>query len=137
MASLPIPSPEAQAQSAQLADLIRAKIIQAGGWISFADFMHMALYTPGLGYYAGGAKKFGQGGDFVTAPEISPLFAQTLARQYAQLQAAWIQGESNSCSEFERGCPGALASGADVLGFNILELGAGTGKLAKDLLLEL
>jgi SAM-dependent MidA family methyltransferase len=120
MASLPITSPEAQAQSAQLADLIRAKIAQAGGWISFAEFMHMALYTPGLGYYAGGVKKFGQGGDFVTAPEISPLFAQTLARQHAQLEAAWI-----------------LAHRADVLGFNILELGAGTGKLAADLLLEL
>ena len=120
MASLPIPSPEAQAQSAQLATLIRAKIAQAGGWISFAEFMHMALYTPGLGYYAGGAKKFGQGGDFVTAPEISPLFAQTLARQYAQLEASWV-----------------LDCRADVLGFNILELGAGTGKLAADLLLEL
>ncbi len=137
MVSLPIPSPEAQAQSAQLADLIQQKIAQAGGWIPFVEFMHMALYTPGLGYYAGGAKKFGQGGDFVTAPEISPLFAQTIARQYAQLEAAWIQGESNSCGEFERGYPGVLAPRADILDFNILELGAGTGKLAADLLLEL
>jgi SAM-dependent MidA family methyltransferase len=115
MHSLPIPSAELQAQSQQLADLIQQKIKQAGGWISFADFMHMALYTPSLGYYAGGARKFGQGGDFVTAPEISPLFAQTIARQFAQLEAAQT-----------------LACGTD-----ILELGAGTGKLAADLLLEL
>jgi SAM-dependent MidA family methyltransferase len=120
MHNLPIPSPEAQAQSAQLASLIQQKIARAGGWISFAEFMQMALYTPGLGYYAGGAKKFGQGGDFVTAPEISPLFAQTIARQYAQLQAAWI-----------------LAPRLVVLECNIMELGAGTGKLAADLLLEL
>jgi SAM-dependent MidA family methyltransferase len=115
MHSLPIPSAELQAQSQQLADLIQQKIKQAGGWISFADFMHMALYTPSLGYYAGGARKFGQGGDFVTAPEISPLFAQTITRQFAQLEAAQT-----------------LACGTD-----ILELGAGTGKLAADLLLEL
>jgi SAM-dependent MidA family methyltransferase len=120
MQNLPIPSIEAQAQSAQLAVLIEQKIAQADGWISFREFMHMALYTPGLGYYAGGAKKFGRGGDFVTAPEISSLFAQTIARQYAQL-------ESNIHA----------ASSAGALGCNILELGAGTGKLAADLLLEL
>lgn len=111
MALLPIPSPQAQALSQQLSDLIQQKIKNAGGWISFADFMHMALYTPGLGYYSGGATKFGLAGDFVTAPEISPLFAKTLALQAAQILAA-TQG-------------------------NILELGAGTGKLAADLLLEL
>jgi SAM-dependent MidA family methyltransferase len=120
MASLPISSPESQVLSQQLADLIQQKIENNNGWIDFATFMHMALYTPGLGYYAGGAKKFGQGGDFVTAPEISPLFAQTFARQYAQLQANIH-----------------AASRADVLECNIMELGAGTGKLAKDLLLEL
>ena len=111
MALLPIPSPQAQALSQQLSDLIQQKIKNAGGWISFADFMHMALYTPGLGYYSGGATKFGLAGDFVTAPEISPLFAKTLALQAAQILAA-TQGA-------------------------ILELGAGTGKLAADLLLEL
>ena len=111
MASLPIPSAQAQALSQQLAHLIQQKIKNAGGWISFADFMQMALYTPGLGYYSGGATKFGMAGDFVTAPEISPLFAKTLALQAAQVLAA-TQG-------------------------NILELGAGTGKLAADLLLEL
>ena len=111
MALLPIPSPQAQALSQQLSDLIKQKIKNAGGWISFADFMHMALYTPCLGYYSGGAQKFGMAGDFVTAPEISSLFAKTLALQAAQILAA-THG-------------------------NILELGAGTGKLVVDLLLEL
>ena len=109
--NLAIPSPQAQALSQQLSDLIQQKIKNVGGWINFADFMHMALYTPGLGYYSGGAQKFGMAGDFVTAPEISPLFAQTLALQAAQILVA-TQG-------------------------NILELGAGTGKLVVDLLLEL
>ena len=111
MSSLPIPNAEAQAQSRQLAALIQAKIEQSAGWLSFADFMHMALYTSDLGYYSGGAKKFGIGGDFVTAPEISPLFAQTLARQVAQV--------------------------LEVTDGDLLELGAGTGKLATDLLLAL
>ena len=111
MALLPIPDAESQALSQQLAQLIQQKIKNAGGWINFADFMQMALYTPGLGYYSGGAKKFGQAGDFVTAPEISPLFAQTLALQAAQILAT-TQGD-------------------------VLELGAGTGKLAADLLLQL
>ena len=111
MSSLPIPNAEAQAHSQQLAALIQKHIGQHQGWISFTDFMQMALYEPQLGYYSGGAKKFGHGGDFVTAPEISPLFAQTLANQAAQVLAA-TQG-------------------------SILELGAGTGKLAADLLLAL
>lgn len=115
MASLPIPSPTAQALSQQLSQLIQQKIKENNGWVDFATFMQMALYTPGLGYYSGGAKKFGDyikgGGDFVTAPEISPLFAKTIALQAAQV----------------------LGSRAG----NILELGAGTGKLAADLLLEL
>lgn len=78
--------------------------------------MDAALYTPGLGYYSGGAKKFGLAGDFVTAPEISPLFAQTIARQTQQvLKALLAQGQQG----------------------DILELGAGTGRFAKDLLLEM
>ena len=111
MATLPIPSAQQQAFSQQLSALIQQKIKNNQGWISFAYFMNMALYAPGLGYYSGGAQKFGHGGDFVTAPEISPLFAKTLALQAAQILAA-MQGD-------------------------ILELGAGTGKLAADLLLEL
>lgn len=117
MASLPIPNSEAKAQSDALAAIIQQAMIQQGGWLDFATFMHMALYTPHLGYYSGGAQKFDlggkftQGGDFVTAPELSPLFAQTLARQVSQVLAE-TQG-------------------------NVLELGAGTGKLATDLLLAL
>lgn len=123
--NLPIASPQAQALSQQLAQLIQQKIKNAGGWITFAEFMQMALCTPGLGYYAGGAQKFGMEGDFVTAPEISPLFARTIARQCAQLQAN-IHAPSRA----------AVLKPA-ILDFNILELGAGTGKLAVDLLLEL
>ena len=111
MSSLPIPNADAQALSQQLALLIQDKISQNGGWLSFADYMHAALYMPGLGYYSGGAKKFGMGGDFVTAPEISPLFAQTMANQVAEVLQA-TQGD-------------------------VLELGAGSGRLAVDLLLAL
>lgn len=117
MSSLPIPIAEAQAHSQQLAALIQNKISQNEGWLSFSDFMHMALYTPGLGYYSGGAKKFGIGGDFVTAPEISPLFAQTLANQVAQ-----VLTETQALAETQG---------------SVLELGAGTGKLAADLLTAL
>jgi len=111
MTSLPKPSAEALAHSRQLSMLIRAEIEAAGGWMDFARYMHLALYAPDLGYYSGGAKKFGQDGDFVTAPEISPLFAQTLAKQVTQI----LQ----------------LTAG------DILELGAGTGRLAAALMLEL
>ena len=111
MALLPIPSPNDQVLSQQLAHLIQQKIKDNNGWISFAEFMQMALYTPGLGYYAGGARKFGQLGDFVTAPEISPLFAKTLAMQATQIL------------ELTQG--------------NILELGAGTGKLVSEIINEL
>lgn len=108
---LPLPDTEALAHSAQLMHVIRQAIAGNQDWIDFARYMELALYAPGLGYYSGGAKKFGHGGDFVTAPEISPLFAQCLARQAAQV----LQ----------------MTSG------DLLELGAGTGKLAAELLLEL
>jgi SAM-dependent MidA family methyltransferase len=115
MSALPIPSAESQEYSQQLCDLVQKKILAAQGWMSFADFMHMALYTPALGYYSGGAQKIANinygGGDFVTAPEITPLFAQALARQVGQV-ISLNQGD-------------------------VLELGAGTGQLAIDLLLTL
>jgi SAM-dependent MidA family methyltransferase len=111
MPSLPQPSLEAQTHSEQLCEFIRRDIEAQGGWIAFARFMELALYAPGLGYYSAGAAKFGASGDFVTAPEISPLFGQTLARQLAQIMA--------------RSAP------------HILELGAGSGKLAADVLGEL
>jgi SAM-dependent MidA family methyltransferase len=111
MTSLPTPSQDQLAVSAQLTSAIAAEIGANAGWISFARYMALALYAPGLGYYSAGSKKFGAGGDFVTAPEISPLFARTVARQVAQV---------------------LRETGGDVL-----ELGAGTGRLAAQLLLEL
>ncbi|MEJ1959950.1 MAG: class I SAM-dependent methyltransferase [Nitrosomonadales bacterium] len=110
-ANLPFPSDEALAHSNNLRDLIHGEIAAQGGWISFSRFMEMALYTSGLGYYSAGARKFGAAGDFVTAPEISPLFGRTLARQVADI----------------------LTQSAP----HILELGAGSGKLAVDILGEL
>lgn len=111
MTPLPIPAAEALSHSQTLVKLIQGEIAQSGGWIDFARYMHLALYAPGLGYYSGGAQKFGAAGDFVTAPEISPLLAQCLARQAAQI--------------------------VDETQGDILELGAGTGRLAADLLLAL
>jgi SAM-dependent MidA family methyltransferase len=110
-ASLPEPAPFARVHSERLMATIRDAIEAAGGWISFARYMELALYAPGLGYYTAGAEKLGAAGDFVTAPEISPLFARTLARQAAEILAA--------------------------TGGSILELGAGSGRLAAELLLAL
>ena len=108
---LPAPSPDAAALSEKLAGLVAGEIRRGGGWISFARYMELALYAPGLGYYMAGARKLGRDGDFVTAPEISRLYGRALARQIEQLAA---------------------------LGFDeILEIGAGTGALAADLLTEL
>ena len=113
--SLPEPSPEAAAISARLHALIRDEIDAHDGWISFARYMELALYAPGLGYYSAGAAKLGSdprdGSDFTTAPELTPLFARALARPVAEV------------------LKGANAS--------VLELGGGSGKLAADLLLEL
>ena len=112
MSRLPNPSADELARSADLTSVIQNEITVSNGWIDFAQFMHMALYTPRLGYYSGGSEKFGKNGDFVTAPEITPLFAQTLAIQVSQILSQLGNGD-------------------------ILELGAGTGKLSSDLLLAL
>lgn len=108
---LPALDASAQLHCNQMLKHIQQQIHAKGGWISFADYMQMALYTPHLGYYSGDANKFGQAGDFVTAPEISPLFTQALAKQVGQV---------------------VQATAGDVL-----ELGAGTGQLAIDLLQQL
>jgi SAM-dependent MidA family methyltransferase len=107
--SLPHPDAISAAHSARCADYVRARIRDAGGSISFAEFMHYALYAPGLGYYSAGTRKFGEGGDFVTAPEISPLFGRVIARQ----------------------CAGVLRNVPDG---SVLEFGAGSGRLALDVL---
>jgi len=111
---MPLPelSPEESAHSERLAQRIREAIEAAGGWISFERFMEMALYEPGLGYYSAGATKLGSEGDFVTAPEISPLFSRCLANQCVQVLDT-------------------------VTGGHILELGAGSGVMAADVLSEL
>ena len=72
--SLPAPDPDALAYSATLSRHIADEISRAGGWIGFDRFMELALYAPGMGYYSGGARKFGAAGDFVTAPELSSAF---------------------------------------------------------------
>ncbi|MGH8127946.1 MAG: class I SAM-dependent methyltransferase [Gammaproteobacteria bacterium] len=106
---LPTPDAAAREHSARLAAHIREAIAEAGGALPFADYMRLALYAPGLGYYRAGAEKFGAAGDFVTAPETSPLFGQVVARQIAETLAA---------------------TGGDT----VLELGAGSGRLALTIL---
>jgi len=109
--ALPEPTPDAREHSERVAAHIRGENAASGGWIRFARYMELALYAPGLGYYSAGARKLGKAGDFVTAPEISPLYGQTLARQVKQV----------------------LDAGFD----EILEVGAGSGALAATLLEEL
>ncbi len=83
VASLPTPDADALAHSGRLAELIRREIAANGGAIPFSRFMELALYAPGLGYYSAGARKFGEEGDFVTAPEIGPIFAACVAEAVA------------------------------------------------------
>lgn len=109
--SLPEPTPEAREHSARVAAHIRQEIHAAGGSIGFERYMERALYAPGLGYYMAGARKLGAEGDFVTAPEISPLFGRTLAHQVREVLA--------------------------LAGNEVLEVGAGSGALAASLLCEL
>ena len=103
-------SAEEAAHSRALLERIAAEVRAAGGWLSFERFMALALYAPGLGYYSAGSVKLGAGGDFVTAPEVSDLFSRCVAAQCAEL----------------------LAPGGE-----ILELGAGTGRMAEVVLREL
>ncbi len=80
---LPEPGPDARAHSESLSEFIRSQMRAAGGAIPFARFMELALYAPGLGYYSAGARKFGAEGDFVTAPELGPAFADCMAHAMA------------------------------------------------------
>lgn len=111
MTQLLTPDPEAQAHSQRLQQFIANEIIAAGGWISFGRYMEAVLYAPSQGYYTAGARKFGSAGDFVTAPEMTGLFGQALALQLQEIM--------------RRSSP------------RILEVGAGSGRLAADLLLAL
>lgn len=105
---LPPPSPAAQQSSINLQTLLAEEIGKHDNWIPFSRFMELVLYAPQYGYYTGGSHKIGNGGDFITAPTLTPLFARTLARQLQEL----------------------LPQTAG----NIYEFGAGTGQLAADLL---
>src|SRR5262245_35125242 len=105
-------TPEEVTHSERLVAVIRAEIERAGGQIGFARFMELALYEPGLGYYSAGARKLGSGGDFVTAPELSPLFSRCLGDQCAEVLSTLGRG-------------------------SILEIGAGSGLMAADMLNQL
>jgi SAM-dependent MidA family methyltransferase len=108
---LPSLSPDEERHSRAAEALIRERLVEAGGWLSFEQFMELALYAPGFGYYSAGSVKIGAGGDFVTAPEVSDLFSRCVARQ----------------------CADVLAE----TGGEILELGAGTGRMAATILQSL
>lgn len=110
--SLPEPSKTALEHSNQLNNIILQNIKDNANWLSFRDFMNLALYHPQYGYYTSGSKKIGQNGDFITAPELGPLFTYGIKQQIAPI----------------------LNNNPD---FDILEFGAGTGKLAEDLLRHL
>ncbi|MFO1312471.1 MAG: SAM-dependent methyltransferase [Burkholderiales bacterium] len=106
---LPLPDAAGEAQSARVVASLRERLEAGGGWIPFADYMQHVLYAPGLGYYAAGARKLGAEGDFTTAPEMTPLFGQALAAPVAAI---------------------LHASGVRT----VLEFGAGSGALARDVL---
>lgn len=108
-ADWPAPDVHAAGHSEQLCQVLADAMAADGNWMSFRDWMDRALYSPGLGYYSAGATRFGAAGDFVTAPELSALFGQTLARH----------------------CRDSLAA---CTGDTILELGPGRGLLARDIL---
>jgi SAM-dependent MidA family methyltransferase len=108
---LPPLSAAEQEHSERLAALIATELAASHGWLSFERFMELALYAPGLGYYSAGSAKLGPGGDFVTAPEVSDLFSRCIARQCAEV---------------------LLHTGGEVL-----EIGAGTGRVAAAVLTEL
>jgi len=105
------PDAVAAAHGERVVAVLREHIAASGGWIPFDEYMRFVLYAPGLGYYATGARKLGPAGDFTTAPEMTPLFAQALATQVAAV----------------------LRSGTE----EVIELGAGSGALAADLLVAL
>ena len=113
---LPPPQPDEARHGALVLQAVRDAIATHGGWLSFDDYLRIALYAPGLGYYSAGSVKFGGSGDFVTAPELSGLFGRCVARQCAQI----LQGGDG-----------------DGDGGDVLELGAGTGALAASVLVTL
>src|SRR5258708_11328344 len=112
LSMLPALTPAQARHAGELEELIRARVRAAGGWLDFETFMDLALYAPGLGYYSAGSTKLGPDGDFVTAPEVSDLFSECVAHQCAEILAVAADSE-------------------------ILEIGAGTGRMAAVLLARL
>jgi SAM-dependent MidA family methyltransferase len=112
LTTLPPLSPAEVEHAARVLAMLRERIAAAGGFLDFEEFMQLALYAPGLGYYSAGAEKLGAAGDFVTAPEMSDLFSECVARQCAEMLHALGGGE-------------------------ILEFGAGTGRMAATVLTTL
>ena len=109
--TLPAPSAQQLRHSTAVIEAVRAAIHAQGGWLGFEQYLRIVLYAPGLGYYAAGSVKFGHSGDFVTAPEISGLYARCVASQCAQVLRC--------------------------VGGDVLEFGAGTGRLAAGVLSRL
>ncbi len=120
--SLPEPDSHALQHSQKLVECIRDEIKNNNGSITFRRYMEMALYEPSLGYYVSGAHKIGAGGDFTTAPEISPLFSRCIA---------------NHCAKNIQKVGGCTSAPLSIDTYNILELGAGSGVMAADILIEL
>jgi len=116
---IPEPDQHAKKRSLQVIECVASACKKNNGWIRFSEYMNIALYQPAIGYYSGGLQKFGQKGDFITAPEVSPLFAQCLANQISEVM--------NNMKK---------ASDA-ALGVDIIEFGAGSGILAAELLLQM
>ena len=110
--TLPEPAEVEKRHSDAVIACVEQACREQGGVIPFSEYMRIALYQPGLGYYSAGLRKFGEQGDFITAPELSPLFSQCLAKQIADI-----------LPQLERGC--------------VIEFGAGSGVMAADILLQL
>ena len=115
--TLPEPDDEAKQRSRLLVQCVESACAANGGWINFSEFMNIALYQPGLGYYSGGLQKFGVKGDFITAPEVSPLFGQCIALQLVDI-FNHFRAETDQK-------------------IYVLEFGAGSGLLAIDILQQL
>ena len=120
--TLPEPDAASAEHSSRVAEFIRARIAEAGGSLSFAEFMQHALYAPGLGYYVAGASKFGTEGDFVTAAEVSPVFGRVLARQCREVLADVGRG-APVAGALTVGLP-AAGVGPDNLNRPLMTLGA-------------
>ncbi|HJU24398.1 MAG TPA: SAM-dependent methyltransferase [Casimicrobiaceae bacterium] len=108
-ASLPVPDDTARAHSARVVECVRDEIERTHGFIPFTRYMEIVLYAPALGYYVAGAEKFGEAGDFVTGPELTPLYGAAIARQLEPILATTRERR-------------------------IVELGAGNGALAASLM---